>query len=290
MKRVFLLPLLTAALSFVSCGGSVPQWEQLFNGKDFTGWELYLGIPHKSVDVPDMERNADSVYTQPLGTGNDPLGVFTVVEIDGAPAIRVSGQIYGSLATVREYGNFHLRLEAKWGELKWAPREELPRNSGLLYHGTGEFGAGLGVWKKSHECQVMEDRFVDSYRMVDTFCDITAAFDSETGKYVFDPSASTVCFGHGELAPAGPVCGKNPMNEKQTGEWNKIELLCCEGTGIHVINGKVNMIITNSHLIENGKEIPLTKGVIQLQSEGAEIFYRNIEIRPVNKIPDEYLK
>jgi hypothetical protein len=284
MKRLSLFTLTAASLFFVSCGG--PQWEQLFNGKDFTGWEFYLGVPAASLDVPGMERNEDSVYTQPLGVGNDPLNVFSVVEVDGAPALHVSGQINGSFATVKEYGNYHLRLEAKWGEQKYASR----RNAGVLYHGVGDFGAGLGVWKVSHECQLMEGDFGDSYRMGATFCDITASHDSETGRYIFDPSASPVCFGHGDRAPAGAICKRNPVNEKPVGEWNKVELLCYEGTAVHVINGTVNMIITNSHLIIDGKDVPLTKGVIQLQSEGAEIYYRNIEIRPINKIPDEYLK
>ena len=79
------------------------------------------------------------------------------------------------------------------------------------------------------------------------------------------------------------------MNEKPAGQWNTIELLCFEGTSVHVINGVVNMVNTNSHLLIDGREVPLTKGVIQLQSEGAEVFFRNIEIRPIDKIPAEYL-
>ena len=286
MKKVFyVFPLI--AMMFISCS-SEPQWESLFNGKDFTGWEVYIGVPHPSVDVPGMERNEEGVYTQPLGVGNDPLKVFSVVEVDGAPALRSSGQIYGSFATVKEYGNYHLRIEAKWGEKKWAPREELPRNSGLLYHGTGEFGKGLNVWKISHECQVQENDFGLSYRMGTTFCDITARRNESGRGYTYDPAAEKVRFGPG--MPAGSVCAQNPMNEKPLGEWNIIELICFEGTSIHVINGKVNMINTNSHLLIDGVEVPLTKGVIQLQSEGAEIYFRNIEIRPITKIPDEYLK
>ena len=287
MKKDFFVISLLATMFFISCD-SEPKWESLFNGKDFAGWETYIGVPHPSVDVPGLERNEDSIYTQPLGLSNDPLNVFAVVEIDGVPALRISGQIYGSFATISEYGNYHLRLEAKWGEKKWAPREELPRNSGLLYHGTGEFGAGLKVWKISHECQVMEGDFGDSYRMGATYCDITASRPSENERYVFDPAAPAIRFGHGENL--APVCSKNPVNEKALGEWNTIELLCYEGTSVHIINGKVNMINTNSHLLIDGKEIPLTKGVIQLQSEGAEIFYRNIEIRKITKIPEKFLK
>ena len=287
MKKFFLVLPLLAIMFLISCS-SDSQWESLFNGKDFTGWEIYLGIPHASVDVPGIERNEEGVYTKSLGVGNDPLKVFSVVQIDGAPAVHVSGQIYGSFATVAEYGNYHLRLEAKWGETKWAPRENLPRNSGLLYHGVGEFGVGLNVWKISHECQIQEGMFGDSYRMGSTYCEIPARRNDNERGYTFDPTFPKVLFGPG--MPSGPICSKDPMNEKPLGEWNTIELLCYEGTSVHVINGKVNMINYNSHLLVDGKDVSLTKGVIQLQSEGAEIYFRNIEIRPINKIPAEYLK
>ena len=145
MKKVFYVFPLIAMMLMVSCC-SEKKWEPLFNGKDFTGWEVYLGVPDPSVDVPGMKRNEEGVYTQPLGVNNDPLNVFSVVEVDGGSAVRASGQIYGSFATVQEYGNYHLKLEAKWGEKKWAPRQDQRRNAGVLYHGTGEFGKGLNVW------------------------------------------------------------------------------------------------------------------------------------------------
>ena len=288
MKKVFYVFPLLAMMFLVSCD-SDPKWEPLFNGKDFSGWEVYIGVPHSSVDVPGMERDEEGKYTQPLGVGNDPLKIFTVVEVDGGSAVRASGQIYGSFATVEKYGNYHLKLEVKWGEKKWAPREELPRNSGLLYHGTGEFGKGLNVWKISHECQIMENDFGDSYRMGDTYCDITASRASENDRYTFDPTAPVVKFGP-QSAGLPPICKRNPINEKPLGEWNTVELLCFEGTSVHVINNKVNMINTNSHLLIGGKEVRLTKGVIQLQSEGAEVYFRNIEIRQIDKIPSKYLK
>jgi hypothetical protein len=50
------------------------------------------------------------------------------------------------------------------------------------------------------------------------------------------------------------------------------------------------MVLTGSRQVVDGKEVPLTKGRIQLQSEGAEVFYRNIALRPISKIPDDYLK
>ena len=125
--------------------------------------------------------------------------------------------------------------------------------------------------------------------MGDTYCDITASRASERDRYTYDPTAPVVNFGP-QSAGMTPICAKNPLNEKPLGEWNTMELICFEGTSIHIVNGKVNMVNTNSHLVVDGKQVPLTKGVIQLQSEGAEVFFRNIEIRPITKIPAEYLK
>jgi hypothetical protein len=55
------------------------------------------------------------------------------------------------------------------------------------------------------------------------------------------------------------------------------------------MNGKVNLILTKTRHIVNGKEEPLTKGKIQIQSEGAKVFYRNIQITGIKKLPHALL-
>ena len=57
-----------------------------------------------------------------------------------------------------------------------------------------------------------------------------------------------------------------------------------------MVNGQVVMILTGSRQKVGDKEVPLTKGKIQIQSEGAEVYYRNITIRPIEAIPAELLK
>jgi hypothetical protein len=37
-----------------------------------------------------------------------------------------------------------------------------------------------------------------------------------------------------------------------------------------------------------GERAPLTRGRFQIQSEGAEVFYRNIVVRPVTDFPAAY--
>jgi len=78
-----------------------------------------------------------------------------VVTEDGEPAIRVSGQVMGGVSTRREFGNYVLRLEFKWGTKKWPPRENSVRDSGVLYHCVGEPAPATG-WMQSAECQIEE--------------------------------------------------------------------------------------------------------------------------------------
>jgi hypothetical protein len=53
-----------------------------------------------------------------------------------------------------------------------------------------------------------------------------------------------------------------------------------------VVNGVVTMILHNSRQLDEGKETPLIKGKIQIESEGSEVFYRNIRIKFIDKLPD----
>jgi hypothetical protein len=132
----------------------------------------------------------------------------------------------------------------------------------------------------------MESMAGDSYRMGNTFCRITASKPEGSDRYVYDPTGSMIEVG--EDTDAGKIVAKSHIAEKPVGEWNTVDLICFKDKAIHIINGKVNMVITNSMLVKNGNKVPLTRGNIQLQSEGAEIFFRNIEIKSITEIPEEY--
>ena len=55
----------------------------------------------------------------------DPDRVFTVVDlIDGAPAIRMSGQHWGGIVTQARYTNYRLVVEFRWGAVTWKPRHD----------------------------------------------------------------------------------------------------------------------------------------------------------------------
>ncbi len=119
-----------------------------------------------------------------------------------------------------------------------------------------------------------------------SYCEIPMSQNAE-GKYVFEKGA--------EKLPSIPdtetrIVAKDGDYEKPKGQWNTIELYCYGRTSVHVVNGNVNMINYNSgkYLGENNIE-PLTKGKIQLQSEGGELFIRTIKVRPIEEIPEDLI-
>lgn len=101
----FLTVLVALGLGWLSVAAA-DGWEPLFNGRDLTGWDSYLGAPYE-VTSKRYEGN-------PIGLNRDPHNVFTVVQIDGQPALRISGQDFG-IASVGAFENYHLRLQFKWG-------------------------------------------------------------------------------------------------------------------------------------------------------------------------------
>jgi hypothetical protein len=120
-----------------------------------------------------------------------------------------------------------------------------------------------------------------------SYCEIPMEINAE-GKYVYTKGA--------EMIPSVPdtetrIVAKNGDYEKAIGEWNTVELYCVGTTSVHVVNGKVNMVNYNSgKYLGEGNIEPLSKGKIQFQSEGGEVFLRNIKIKPIEEIPAEILQ
>ena len=259
---------------------SVKEEGSLFNGKDLTGWYSYLAIPDSSVQS-DLPRDSTGQYFQAPGLNNDIFNVFSVVENDGQPAIRISGEVFGILVTEKEYENYHLSLQFKWGEKKFAPRADKKRDSGVLYHSVGKEGAWGGVWMKSQECQVQEGDLGD-FIVVDTgVAVIPCIFDSLQNVYNYNENGQPLAF-----TVKYSYCHKSADYEKPNGEWNTLEIYTLGDSSVHVVNGQVVMRAYRLNVSENGKLIPHTRGKIQLQSEGAEVFYRNIYLENITGLPD----
>lgn len=259
-------------------GQSVGRWTPL---DDLKSWDTFLGKPHRLIEVPGQRRNEQGEYVDVVGLNRDPKGVFSVVSVDGGPAIRISGEIYGALTTRAEYENYHLRFEFKWGEARWPPREQAIRDSGCCYHAVGPHGASYGFWMRSCEFQIQEGDCGDFYSLAGAIVDAEAVRKDpadRTGELIFKPGAPRVAGNTKRII-------KDADHEKPKGAWNTMDLYCVGQTSAHSVNGTVNMRLSGLRHTLDGREVPLTKGRIQLQSEAAEVFYRNIAVRPIREIP-----
>jgi hypothetical protein len=229
-----------------------------FNGKDLTGFYTYLH---------------DHRY-------DDPAKVFTVH--DGM--IHISGDGFGGISTKDEFRDYHLVTEWKWGERTWAPRKRNTRDSGILVHCVGPDGAAGGNWMESQECQIIEGGCGDLL-MVGGVGKPSLTCETRVGpdkQFYFEKGGEPVTRNSGRYNWWGrdpnwkDVLGFRGSRdlEKPLGEWNRIEVICDGDSITNIVNG---------YVVNIGTKSSLTKGKLTFQTEGAEIFFRKIEIRPLIK-------
>ncbi len=220
------------AMKFVSgvlvllCGVShthaaeVPQWVDLFNGKDLTGW----------VDV-NTSPETWSVRDGLLVCTGLPIGV---------------------MRSEKQYENFLLHIE--WRHM------EAGGNSGVFAWSEGTVPEGRRL-PKGMEVQMLELQwpFINREK---------------------DGTPRPIAYVHGELfganglktVPDNPRGTRSKSIEnrcKGKGEWNVYDVVFVDGVVKLSVNGKfVNGVSKSS----------MRKGYLCLESEGAEIHFRNIRI------------
>jgi hypothetical protein len=281
-RTVLLLVGLVFAAS--STALAAEAWRPLFNGRNLEGWEMFLAAPDAAWEVPGLKRDAAGKYLEPIGLNRDPLHVFSIETVDGAPAIHISGQGFGVITTKELFANFRLRLQVKWGERKWGYKSNAPRDSGLLYFVHGAPGFDHGTWPRSIEFQIQEHDIGDLYALG---TQITVAARREGKLWQYDPVGVPTLFV--QKLPVGNRCVKLVDAEKPNGEWNTLELICFEGDSIHVVNGEVVMRLHDAQRLDGPNPTALRSGQISLQTEGAEVYFRDVKMVPIEAIPEAYL-
>lgn len=267
-------------------GANDGEWRSLLD-PDLSKWEVFTGVPHTTVDIDWDGKGNDGITGKPLGLGRNERGIFTVIMAEGRPMLRVSGEIYAALTTKEEYENYHLKVEFRWSEKKWPPRLTEKRDSGVLYHCVGRHGAFWNVFMHSLECQIQEDDCGSFYRVGSTLAkvpvDAALKLDSKQKlRPKFNPDGELR-----EFAPGKSGTVLSPVShEKPHGEWNTIEVMTLGDQAVQIVNGTVVMGLQHIRQETGGGAIPLKRGRIQIQSEGAELFYRQIAIRPLTEFPE----
>jgi len=238
-------------------------WVPLFNGENLDNFDVFLGM------YVEDRLNED---TENIVTVQD--GMIHVYR-DTPQGSEVP---FGYFSTQQEYSHYHLRFEYKWGEKKFAPRMEVVRDSGVIYHMVGPHE----VWPRGVECQVQEGDTGDTFTVMGT--QVTSTVDS-TLLASEPPLFQYLSREEGGVARTRGTAVVTRIKKSKTVEeegWNTVEVIVHGSESfVHIVNGVVNNRGTDiRQLDEEGKTwVPLAKGKILFQVEGAEVLYRNIEIR-----------
>ncbi len=236
-------------------------WQPLFNGRDLSGWYTLLQQHGRNADPDRIIAIEDGVIHLYRDTA------------DGSRVVQ------GYIATEKEYGNYHLRLQYRWGEKKFEPRAALPRDAGLYYHMIGEDA----VWPMALQYQIQEGNTGDLLALyglqADSWID-PATKDLETRTFKDDKRGGLpVVFGGSGIA----YQTRSVMNELDG--WNTLEVIA-RGTSVtHILNGKTVNRGENMRKVDatDPKQVtPVSQGRIALEIEAAEIQYRNIEIKQLD--------
>ncbi|MBO9708563.1 MAG: DUF1080 domain-containing protein [Caulobacter sp.] len=246
----------------------------LFNGKDLNDWSAWLGYADPALTYTRPE-------IAPIGATARSAEIFKVVTEDGRPALYVNGKVWGSLVHKGDFRDYHLRLQYKWGHGRWAPRQDQAPNNGLLYHSHGAPGAVWGTWSQAVEFEIMTGSIGMVVPVGDAIQATTTVVDDPQlipPRLRFSPTGrdKTVKGGTADWNVEAATDA-----EKPAGEWNTLDLYVVGDRAIHVVNGVPVLAVRD--LKADGA--PLTHGAIQLQSEGAETFFRDITVEPITTLP-----
>lgn len=196
----------------------------LFNGKDLEGWNIYLDEAGRT----DPDQN------------------FRIED----EALHVNGRQVGYVITEDTYTNYHLKVDFKWGQQRWPPRENTKRDAGVCYHIAP--GAPDKIWQRCIEYQVQEGDAGDFWLIGNTTIKVNGKAN-EPKDYARIPKMKDA--------------------EYPNGRWNTLEIISFNGKCIHVLNGEV---------VNYGEDASVRSGRILLQSEYAEVFYKNVLIRELS--------
>jgi hypothetical protein len=246
-------------LSLVVPALAQSEFQPIFNGRDLSGWSPVL-------------ENATA--------GKDPQGMVSVR--DGAihmyQNVKAGDLVpFGVIVSDKSYSRYHLRFQYRWMGKKFSPRNNDIRDAGVIYHAY-EFSK---VWPKGIEDQVQEG---DTGDLI--WCDSNGVtWMRPAGQYAPEGQGQPGLLPEngGILREIGfkyDYIGRFPEYDNYEG-WTNVDIIAqADEWATHKTNGRVRARLRD---FKKPDGTPLKEGRITLQLEGAEIQYRNVEVKELSE-------
>lgn len=233
-----------------------PAWTPLFNGKNLDGWTAAYAA-HPLDDRPPsalFEVIDGMIHTYPKDSaGTEQRQAY--IQADG------------------DHKDYVLHVEYKWGEKKFIPRMNAPRDAGLMFH---MYETPSFSWPHGVELQIQEGDTTDLWALS---ARATSTIDPQTKRYATPANGGVPVTVGGAYERILHAAGNNEKPD----DWNSVDLIVRGDTAVYRINGEIKMRATDLKPLDAGSKsgVRLDHGKVALQAEFAEVFYRNIRIRPV---------
>ncbi|MDW5290768.1 DUF1080 domain-containing protein [Formosa sp. PL04] len=226
---------------------------EIFNGENWDGWHLKL-------------RNGDAEMAKEVfAIENEEVHVFKDMP-DSLNLSTGENATHGLFYTNKEYSNYILRFQYKWGEKITNNFDRWQYDAGVYYHVTDD-----NVWPIGIEYQIRYNHLTDKNHTGDLIRPKGAGYDwysTKDGKTFLSPKDGGIPEDKSDwMHLAKPTKNHNALNDK----WNTCEIIVMGGEyTIHKLNGEIVNMAFN---------LTPEAGIIGFQSETAEIYYRNIRIK-----------
>ena len=230
-------------------------YKPLFNGRDFTGWNLAIrsGDAQEARKVFAIEHGMVHVFKNHPDSFNLDKG---------------KNLTHGLMYTKKEYERFSFRFEYKWGTKVMNNFSQFQYDAGMYYHVYND-----KIWPYGLEYQIRYNHLENRNHTGDYWA-------AKTGMQWYSADGETFSLPADGGQPQPIKNGEHRAKRDAPfhaldGQWNQCEVIVMgDQYSIHKLNGEVVNMAT---------DLSVRKGIIGLQSETAEIYYRNIEIKEFKK-------
>ena len=221
----------------------------LFNGKNLDGW-------HAKIRSGDAEE-AKKVYAIESGM------VHVFKDMPDSLNLNTGGnETHGLFYTNKSYSKYIFRFEYKWGKKITNNFDQFQYDAGLYYHVVND-----KIWPIGIEYQVRYDHIKKINHTGDYWASGIKWYSKDS--ITFTPPS------HGGLPITNKKgehrCSIDAEFNALNGKWNICEVI--------VMGNKYSIHKLNGEIVNMATDLPFSEGIIGLQSETAEIYYRNIEIK-----------
>lgn len=255
---ILILILLPISLNAQKNPSSNKGFDKLFNGENWNGWYLKL-------------RNGDEEMAEKVYAIEDKMVHVFKDMPDSLNLGTGENGTHGLFYTKKKYSKYILRFEYKWGEKITNNFDKWQYDAGVYYHVTND-----EIWPTGIEYQIRYNQETSKNHTGDLIRPTGVDYEwysTEDGKSFLRPDKGGVPEVKRDwMHLAKPTTNFNALNNK----WNVCEIIVMGGEyTIHKLNGDIVNMAFN---------MTPSEGIIGFQSETAEIYYRNIEIKEFDQV------